>query len=271
MKAEKEPTDLSASMERSFQREQFHNREDRRFHTPYQEERAILDCVRDGDAVGLERTWRSLPAIRYGPMTNLSDPMHELFYGSIANTTLVTRAAIEGGMDEEAAFSLSDVYIRRMEQAKTLSSLESLNEQMALDFTQRVAAARKGTCRRWPLAIRRCMEAVACACHQRITLEDLALETGLTPKYLSALFRRTTGQTLHHFIESARIDEARHLLGHTPLSLSEIAQTLAFSSQSHFSAIFKKHAGISPKAYRDGQTFPCAVSTSPPATDTANR
>ncbi len=220
-------------------------------HTPYEEERAILDCVRNGDIPGLERTWRSLPAIRYGIMTNLSDPRQELFYGSIANTTLVTRAAIEGGMDEEDAFSLSDVYIRRMEQAKSVSALQSLNEQMALAFTHRVAAARQENRRTWPRSIQRCMDAISSGNHQRLTLQDLAGEAGLTPKYLSWLFHRTTGQTLTRHIELKRVEEARHLLVHSRLSLSDIAQTLAFSSQSHFCAVFKKFAGVTPMQYRN--------------------
>ena len=57
--------------------------------------------------------------------------MELLFYASIANTTLVTRYAIEGGLNEETAFSLSDVYIRKMEQCTDVDALMKLNEQMA--------------------------------------------------------------------------------------------------------------------------------------------
>lgn len=46
-------------------------------------------------------------------MTSSNSKLKLLFYASIANTTLVTRYAIEGGLNEETAFSLSDVYIRK--------------------------------------------------------------------------------------------------------------------------------------------------------------
>lgn len=65
------------------------------------------------------------------------------FYASIANTTLVTRYAIEGGLNEETAFSLSDVYIRKMEQCTDVDALMKLNEQMAIEFTLRVAEAKR--------------------------------------------------------------------------------------------------------------------------------
>lgn len=68
-------------------------------HTPYSHEQAVLSCVRDGDMKRLESTYRTLPKTRYGTMSKT--PMKQLLYGCIANVTLVTRYAIEGGLDEE--------------------------------------------------------------------------------------------------------------------------------------------------------------------------
>lgn len=76
-------------------------------------------------------------------MTSSNSKLKLLFYASIANTTLVTRYAIEGGLNEETAFSLSDVYIRKMEQCTDVDALMKLNEQMAIEFTLRVAEAKK--------------------------------------------------------------------------------------------------------------------------------
>ena len=75
--------------------------------------KAILECVSNGDIHALENTYYSLPTTVYGKMTSSNSKLKLLFYASIANTTLVTRYAIEGGLNEETAFSLSDVYIRK--------------------------------------------------------------------------------------------------------------------------------------------------------------
>mgnify|MGYP000579866241 CR=1 FL=1 len=103
----------------------------------------FLECVSNGDIHALENTYYSLPTTVYGKMTSSNSKLKLLFYASIANTTLVTRYAIEGGLNEETAFSLSDVYIRKMEQCTDVDALMKLNEQMAIEFTLRVAEAKR--------------------------------------------------------------------------------------------------------------------------------
>lgn len=127
----------------SLTHEMLENEENERIHTSYAQEKAILECVSNGDIHALENTYYSLPTTVYGKMTSSNSKLKLLFYASIANTTLVTRYAIEGGLNEETAFSLSDVYIRKMEQCTDVDALMKLNEQMAIEFTLRVAEAKK--------------------------------------------------------------------------------------------------------------------------------
>lgn len=127
----------------SLTHEMLENAENERIHTSYAQEKAILECVSNGDIHALENTYYSLPTTVYGKMTSSNSKLKLLFYASIANTTLVTRYAIEGGLNEETAFSLSDVYIRKMEQCTDVDALMKLNEQMAIEFTLRVAEAKK--------------------------------------------------------------------------------------------------------------------------------
>ena len=121
----------------SLTHEMLENAENERIHTSYAQEKAILECVSNGDIHALENTYYSLPTTVYGKMTSSNSKLKLLFYASIANTTLVTRYAIEGGLNEETAFSLSDVYIRKMEQCTDVDALMKLNEQMAIEFTLR--------------------------------------------------------------------------------------------------------------------------------------
>ena len=111
----------------SLTHEMLENAENERIHTSYAQEKAILECVSNGDIYALENTYYSLPTTVYGKMTSSNSKLKLLFYASIANTTLVTRYAIEGGLNEETAFSLSDVYIRKMEQSTDVDALMKLN------------------------------------------------------------------------------------------------------------------------------------------------
>ncbi|MCR5032964.1 MAG: AraC family transcriptional regulator [Lachnospiraceae bacterium] len=224
------------------------NREEERLHTSYREEVALLSCVRDGDLTRLEATYRSQPQVQYGQMS--AHPMRQLFYGSIANTTLVTRYAIEGGMDEEEAFTLSDIYIRKMEQCSSLYQLETLNEEMALDFTTRVAEKKRAGLPYSP-AICSCMDYIKDHRYEKISLSDLARHTALSEKYLSFLFVREVGETISSYILARKIEEAKNLLRYTDDPYSSIAALLSFSSQSHFTARFRTVTGMTPRAFRN--------------------
>lgn len=229
--------------------ELFQNQEDLLVHTPYAQELAVLNCVRDGDAAMLETIYRSQPEIVYGNMS--SQPLKKLLYGCIANTTLVTRYAIQGGLDEEVAFTLSDVYIQQMDKCRSLAELNHLNESMAIEFTLRVAEAKEQARPKYSKPILKCIDYITLNTHQKLTLELLAEEVDLTPKYLSFLFKKETGESVRAFIEDRKIAEARNLLLYTRYSYSEISEYLAFSSQSHFISVFKKNTGQTPKEFRE--------------------
>lgn len=222
-------------------------------HTPYSHEQAVLNCVRDGDPVRLESTYRTLPQTRYGAMSQ--NPLKQLFYGCIANTTLVTRYAIEGGFPEEEALCLSDSYIRQMEQAKTLYELELLNERMALDFTNRVAITKKQKHPAYSRPVNVCIRYINNHIREKITLDELASAARLTPKYLSTLFHSETGLTLQSWITEKRINEAKNLLLYSPYSDNQISIMLAFHSQSYFIQVFKKQTGLTPGNYRKSSFF----------------
>lgn len=242
-------TNLPHAIHRTFVSELFDNIEEMRGHTPYSHEIAVLNCVKNGDLTNLEAIYKTLPQTKYGNMSN--NPLKQLFYGCIANTTLVTRYAIEGGLEEETAFTLSDVYIKQMEKCRNLYELTIINEKMAVDFTARVAEAKTAKVCHYSRAISKSMDYILREIHKKISLNDLAKEVGLTPKYLSVLFHKETNQTLSNYIMAQKIKEAKRLLTYSDYRYSQISQSLSFSSQSYFIATFKKILGITPKEFRE--------------------
>lgn len=244
-------SDLTNTLKSTFLIDLFDNEDDNRMHTPYREEIALLNCIKDGDLAMLESLYRTLPDTKYGTMSNQVNPVRQLFYGSIANTTLATRYAIEGGLDEETAFTLSDLYIKRMEQCNTLYELHLLNEKMAMDFTRQVSQVKKIQHADYSFAIKTCIDYISSKMHTKINLDILAKEVNMTPKYLSFLFHKETGQTIRSFVEEIRINKAKNLLIYSEFSYSEISEYLLFHSQSYFISVFKKRVGMTPKKYRD--------------------
>ncbi|MBR0143999.1 MAG: helix-turn-helix transcriptional regulator [Clostridia bacterium] len=77
----------------------------------------------------------------------------------------------------------------------------------------------------------------------------MAEEFYLSRPYLSAKFKQETGRTLTDFILSEKTEEAKRLIRYTDKSLSVISSYLGFSSQSHFSRVFRRYAGSNPGDY----------------------
>lgn len=85
---------------------------------------------------------------------------------------------------------------------------------------------------------------------QPLSLEQLSRNFGYTPQYLSSLFHKDTGMTIRMFLQRLRVEEACRLAGNRALSLNQIAQAVGYSDLKHFSKVFRRHKGISPREYR---------------------
>lgn len=86
----------------------------------------------------------------------------------------------------------------------------------------------------------------------KIMVSDIAHHCNVSPRYLSKLFLSFCDVPISHFLNSFRIDKAIEIITSMscPLSLTEIATAVGFSSLQHFSKVFKKEIGISPKHYQ---------------------
>ncbi len=68
---------------------------------------------------------------------------------------------------------------------------------------------------------------------------------------LSTRFKDETGKNLSDFIAEKRIEEAKRLLEFTDKPIVAISAYLGFSSQSHFSKVFRKLSKMTPASYRE--------------------
>ena len=80
-------------------------------------------------------------------------------------------------------------------------------------------------------------------------LEDVAETMNYNYSYLSNLFKKTTGDTLLSYYHKKRLDVARQLIAEGTMKMTEIAETLNYSSLYSFSRAFKESFGISPRQY----------------------
>jgi len=87
---------------------------------------------------------------------------------------------------------------------------------------------------------------------EELGLEDLARRARLSAFHFSRLFKASTGLTPHQYVLRWRIEESKRLLRHSTMEIADIAQRLRFSDQSHFTSLFHKLTGATPRRWRDG-------------------
>lgn len=89
---------------------------------------------------------------------------------------------------------------------------------------------------------------------ERLTLHEVAAVFGLSPNYLSVLFKKTCGIGFNEYITQMKVSKAKSLLLERNMKVYEAAELLGFESAFYFSKVFKKVEGISPRDYVQQKT-----------------
>lgn len=216
-------------------------------HHTYEDERQIFDLIRRGDRSAAEVDSAKFRGSHNGHMSN--DPVKDKKYLFVVEATLAARAAIEGGLEEQTAYNMGDLYVQKMDRCQEIEQIIELHKSMIEDYTERVYALRFDSFHSKP--VHKCLEYIHWNLHKKVTLQMLADHVDLTPSYLSALFKKKTGLAVSDYVMKKKIEAAENMLRYTEMPYSEIAATLSFSSQSHFIRAMKGQTGMTPRQYRN--------------------
>lgn len=213
----------------------------------YQGEQALLQYIRDGNP-----DYRNIFA-RVGQMSSgigvtTKDPFRRAVLSASNFAALCTRAAIEGGLSPDTAYTVGDSYIQSFIECETVTELPTLIHEMYDDFIQRVNKLKNSEYH--SPQIRQCVQYIETHLDEDLSLEGLANEIGYSGCHLSRKFKAETGMTIRDYTKSVRIKRAQLLLTTTDMSIAEIAEHLRFCSSSHFSDAFRDVTGMLPGTYR---------------------
>lgn len=177
------------------------------------------------------------------------DPLRQAKNEGIVSCTMTKQAAVEGGMDPETAYTLSDYYIQSFESAKSITDVYMCIGAMQDDFIHRVHTVRLRNAH-YSDKVSRCLSYIDFHITEKLSLDSIAEVLGYSAYYLSALFKKETGQTLNSYIKQKRVEYAKESLQYSSLDISTISDMLHFASPSHFGKIFKESTGETPGEYR---------------------
>lgn len=221
--------------------------ENRSLHNTLFIEETLTNIVRNGDTAALAEMVQKVPAVRGGKLA--AGQIRQMRNTFIVTATLVSRAAIRGGLNADEALTMSDRYIQHCELIDDIGQITNLQYKMIADYTEKVSRIRMG--KTPSKLVKDVSHYIQHHLSEPISTEEMAKSLYLSRSRLSTKFKEQTGETLTDFILKEKTEEAKRLLRYSDKTILAIAFYLGFSSQSHFSRVFKKYANCTPKEYID--------------------
>lgn len=209
-------------------------------------ENRLLEMVMRGDVAALNNFFNHAPAIKAGAVAQ--EHLRQAKNIFIVTATLVSRAAIRGGVDVTASLSLSDQYIQKCELASSPDVITELSYRMVLDYAERVEKLKLGQSP--SVLVKKVSNYVQQHLSEPIKTDAIAKALFMGRSRLSTNFKNETGINISDYITQMKINEAKRLLRYSDKTFVAIATYLGFSSPSHFSKVFKEKTDTTPFEYR---------------------
>lgn len=218
-------------------------------HNPYQHEQKKLGSIRAGNLKLLEECQNEVWPGKIGQLAD--NPLRQEKNLSIVVISIACRAAIDGGVAPQKAFSMSDVFISNIERMTQVLPIQAAVVEYEREFARAVEQVKHDS--EHNRYVERAKEYVAEHIDESIRVVQIGEALGINENYLTGLFHKYEGITLQHYIRKEKVRQAKELLLYSSYSCSEIAALLCFSTQSHFSSAFKREVGMTPAKYRESK------------------
>ena len=243
--------DKKRTIEELLTKQLFFQREYSIYHLEYEKEMNFYKAVQKGDVELVKKLMLPLKNEKLGSLSKNS--LQNLKYHLVVLISMLTRFAIEGGMNPESAYTLSDIYIQQVDLLSSEEETEKIHEKIIFDYTNRMAKIDKtlGLSKK----VIKAMDYIYDNIQSKIRISDIANKIDINPNYLCELFKKETGISVNNFVKKKKIQAAEKLLIYEDFSVAELADIFGFASSSHFIETFKAETGLTPKAYKEKGQF----------------
>lgn len=160
---------------------------------------------------------------------------------------LFARKTIELGVAPHIAFTLSDNYLRRLEQCDSVADMDMVSQEC---FRAMYNAIQLSNRSKYSKLMNDAMTFIDRNLTTKFTLDDVASHLKVNASYLSKLFKSEINQSFTDYLLCLRVTEAKRLIRYSSYSLLEISGILSFSSKSYFIQCFKKVEGVTPTQFK---------------------
>ena len=215
------------------------------FQDNYQLELNLIALLKKGNLQAIKPLLRKLISINQSKLSD--DPLTNKKYKLVAFLTILTRTSIKQGCSANLAYRLSDSLIQALDNLTAQEDFTLFTDHMLIEFSNLNSSIPNNYTSE---LVNSAIVFIHTNLYERLSNHEIANCLSVHPAYLSSLFKKITGSSLHHYIISEKISEAQYLLANTDFSFSIISELLHFSNQSHFSKLFKSHTSYTPREFR---------------------
>lgn len=214
-------------------------------HTRYTTEIKLFSCIQQGDIDKLISEIKNINMLIVAGKLSDSNIM-QYKYLAVSAITLATRYAIQGGLNEKTAYDFSDRVIMTVDSFNSKDKILNLLANEIIKLTNMVNASKLSPAQ--SPHVRKCICYINENIEKKITVSALSEICGISPDYLSQIFKEEIGEKLSAYIMKRRLESAKEMLLQNK-SNAEICKALSFSSVSHFITAFKKHCNMTPSEW----------------------
>ena len=212
----------------------------------YEIENNVLHAITKGDARLLKKAIEEMKGLSW-PFRHPNALVRSMKNLSISSNTLFRKAAENAGMHPLHLDSISGKFAIQIELAQSIDELEGLYEGMAQVYC---SVVKELSVAELSPPVKEAVTYIRFNFNQPLSLNRIAGTLSIHPSYLSRTFKREMGITLTGYINKLRIEEAKYILDHGNVSVSETALSVGYNDPNYFSKVFTRLEHVTPHDYR---------------------
>ncbi len=161
---------------------------------------------------------------------------------------IVVQTALSAGADPTEITLIENDLVHDLSHISSLEGMKSWGEIMLERYIGLLGPNQQ--INQIQVLVRQAMDYIESNYPENISLNLVANHVHLSPAYLSRIFNDKTGVSFTEYLAQVRLKKAKQQLRMSTETIDQIAVATGFKSSSYFSAVFKKHEGVTPSEYR---------------------
>lgn len=225
------------------------NEEQKKNFYPLEKERDLIQKIRVGDKTGAQEVLNEIFGYLFFSQGN---DLELIKTRVIELVVLLSRAAMEGGADNEVIFGLNYKFLREINNLETLDEIAFWLSKVMARFTDNVFNL---TNVKNIDIIYKVVTYLRANYMKEISLEKAAKVANLSPSYFSKVFKDEMKCNFNVYLNNLRVENSKKFLLDDGIPLVDVAGIVGFQDQSYYTKVFKKIVGLSPGEFRKSRGF----------------